>query len=72
MENLRFKYLFFYSQERCIVVLKRCQNDVQAAIRELKIEKLIDMGLVPDREIATAVLESANWDPNAAAEKLLG
>jgi hypothetical protein len=51
--------------------LRRYNNDVEKTIRELKVEKLLDLGLVLDRIHAENTLASVGWDVNAAAEKLL-
>jgi len=61
----------FTTRERCANALKRCSNDVERAVRELKIEKLLDLGLVSDRHHAENTLATVAWDVNAAAEKLL-
>jgi hypothetical protein len=50
--------------------LLRNQFDTELTIKQLKIEKLIEMGLVNDKELAESVLDIEEWDVNAAANRL--
>ncbi|KAF7634911.1 hypothetical protein Mgra_00005653 [Meloidogyne graminicola] len=60
----------FASIEQCRQQLWRNQFDVEKAIQQLKIEKLLEMGLATDRELASSALDSENWNVNAAANRL--
>ncbi|KAL3123816.1 hypothetical protein niasHT_010029 [Heterodera trifolii] len=60
----------FASFEQCRQILWHNAFDVEATIRQLKIEKLIEMGLATDRSLALSALDSEEWDVNAAANRL--
>ncbi|KAL3072652.1 hypothetical protein niasHS_017626 [Heterodera schachtii] len=60
----------FASFEQCRQILWRNAFDVEATIRQLKIEKLIEMGLATDRSLALSALDLEEWDVNAAANRL--
>lgn len=52
-------------------MLRKTDFDVENAVRSLKIEKLLEMGLANNREIAATTLDSCKWDLNAAANQLV-
>ncbi len=52
-------------------MLSRCNQDVDSAVKELKVEKLVDMGIVASRDRAIDSLLTSDWDVNLAAEILL-
>lgn len=52
-------------------MLQRCANDVERAVRELKTDELLSMGLAKDRSHAITALEDCRWDLNAAAAALI-
>ena len=52
-------------------MLRKCNNDVEKAVRELKAEELLAMGLTQDRSLAITALEDCRWDLNAAAAALI-
>lgn len=60
----------FASPEQCRHFLLRAGFDVDKAVQELKVEKLLEMGLATDRAAATSVLDCEQWDVNAAANRL--
>lgn len=63
-------FCVIFSLEQCRQYLLRNGFDVERTIRELKIEKLIELGLATDRELAASALDSEKWDINAAANRL--
>ena len=42
-------------------LVQRCGNDVGKAVEELKVEKLVDMGLAPSRTAAQDALQRYSW-----------
>ncbi|KAI3420388.1 hypothetical protein GPALN_003689 [Globodera pallida] len=60
----------FASLEHCRQILWRNGFDVDAAVKQLKIEKLVEMGLATDQDLAASALDSEKWDVNAAANRL--
>jgi len=65
-----FPPLQLISAEQCRHFLLRNGFDVDKAVQELKVEKLLEMGLATDRAAATSVLDCEQWDVNAAANRL--
>ncbi|CAK5089962.1 unnamed protein product [Meloidogyne enterolobii] len=60
----------FASLEQCRQQLWRNQFDAERAIQQLKIDKLLEMGLATDRELAASALDCEQWNVNAAANRL--
>lgn len=52
-------------------MLRKCNNNSEKAIRELKVEELLAMNLTKTKPAAIAALEKCKWDLNAAAESLI-
>ncbi|EYC40849.1 hypothetical protein Y032_0594g425 [Ancylostoma ceylanicum] len=63
--------LQFYSRSRCDQMVAKCRGDITSALRELKIEHLLDTQIASSRERAREALDSRSWDLNAAAEWLI-
>uniref|UniRef100_A0A915BWW5 non-specific protein-tyrosine kinase n=2 Tax=Parascaris univalens TaxID=6257 RepID=A0A915BWW5_PARUN len=61
----------FAGRRKCAAMLQRCNNDVARAVRELKTDELLAMGIAKDRAQATSALADCRWDLNAAAAALL-
>lgn len=61
----------FVNDQKCAAALNRCGGNVEAAARELKLEKLVDLGIAP-KDRCRAALEKTNWDLDQAASQLLG
>ncbi|MFH4975284.1 hypothetical protein AB6A40_001993 [Gnathostoma spinigerum] len=61
----------FASAAKCKAVLQQCNNDVSRAIKELKTEELLNLGIARDRHSAEVALEDCKWDLNAAAVAIL-
>lgn len=58
-------------RRKCAAMLQRCNNDVARAVRELKTDELLAMGIAKDRGQAISALADCRWDLNAAAAALL-
>ncbi|VDN58448.1 unnamed protein product [Dracunculus medinensis] len=61
----------FAGRERCEQMLFKCQNDSAQAIRELKIDELMCMGVAKNRSLAKIALEDCRWNLNDAAAALI-
>ncbi|WKY15874.1 hypothetical protein Q1695_000953 [Nippostrongylus brasiliensis] len=61
----------FADHSRCDRMVASCQGNIEAALKELKIEHLIETQIASSREAAMRALTSKAWDLNAAAELLL-
>lgn len=61
----------FFRRERCEQMLFKCQNDSAQAIRELKIDELMCMGVAKNRSLAKIALEDCRWNLNDAAAALI-
>jgi hypothetical protein len=61
----------FANPDQCRSALRRYDFDVDRTARELKIERLIEMGLATDRDLATSALDSCQWNVNEAANRLI-
>ncbi|VDM48256.1 unnamed protein product [Toxocara canis] len=69
--DMVLKNALFARREKCAAMLRRCNNDVARAVRELKTDELLAMGIAKDRAQAVSALEDCRWDLNAAAAALL-
>ncbi|KIH64135.1 hypothetical protein ANCDUO_05557 [Ancylostoma duodenale] len=61
----------FADRSRCDQMVAKCRGDITSALRELKIEHLLDTQIASTRERAREALDSRSWDLNAAAEWLI-
>uniref|UniRef100_A0A915D8C8 Non-specific protein-tyrosine kinase n=1 Tax=Ditylenchus dipsaci TaxID=166011 RepID=A0A915D8C8_9BILA len=61
----------FATLEQCRLSLRKHNFDVENAVRELKIEKLLEIGVAGDRHLAASALDSCKWNVNAAANHLV-
>ncbi|CAJ0609832.1 unnamed protein product [Cylicocyclus nassatus] len=61
----------FADRSRCDQMVAKCRGDIESALRELKVEHLVDTQIAANRERAREALNSKSWDLNAAAELLL-
>lgn len=61
----------FVSKDRCQQMLIRHNLDAEKAIREMKVEKLVDMG-IGDKEKCCKALYDSGWNIENAASKLIG
>ncbi|RCN47010.1 hypothetical protein ANCCAN_06941 [Ancylostoma caninum] len=61
----------FADRSRCDQMVAKCRGDITSALRELKIEHLLDTQIARSRERAREALDSRSWDLNAAAEWLI-
>lgn len=57
--------------DECRLSLIKNNFDVKEAIRHLMIDRLIEMGLATDRDLAASALDSCDWDLNRAANQLV-
>lgn len=62
----------FVDRSRCDEMVKRCEGDIEAALKELKMDQLVNMGIARDKGRAFSALETNNWDLNRAANALCG
>ncbi|VDO40803.1 unnamed protein product, partial [Onchocerca flexuosa] len=60
----------FADRRRCAIKLQRYNNNIEKAVKELKIEELLSMGIAQDRGQAINALQDCRWDLNAAAAAL--
>uniref|UniRef100_A0A1I7XGQ7 UBA domain-containing protein n=1 Tax=Heterorhabditis bacteriophora TaxID=37862 RepID=A0A1I7XGQ7_HETBA len=63
--------IMLYSRSRCDWMVSKFNGNIMEALRELKLEYLMDTGIVGDKTRARRALEEKNWSLNAAAEALL-
>jgi hypothetical protein len=69
--HLFSKIVKFFSVNECWHSLKLNDFDPEKAIRRLKIERLIEIGVATDKDLAESALDSCQWDISAAVDRLI-
>lgn len=63
--------LIFFSIDQCRSSLRKHGFDVELAVKELKIEKLLEIGVVGNKHLAKSMLDSCQWNVNEAVNRLV-
>ncbi|CAJ0953126.1 unnamed protein product, partial [Mesorhabditis belari] len=69
--EILYKEASFAERGNCDRMVGICGGNVEEALKQLKVEYLVDTGIASDRAIAISALEARAWNLNAAAEAIV-